>query len=321
MDLRTTYMGLTLKNPLVISSSPISASEEELQKAVDAGAAAVVMFSLFEEQITKPGAEHPYFPGGEDYAVSPDAYFDLLHKTVARHSIPIIGSLNGVTTDGWITYARNIQDAGAQGLELNIYNVAANPDMTGQEIERRHFDIVRAVKEAVDIPVALKLSPYFSSLGNMIHRLDHLGIDALVLFNRFYQPDFNLVAMEIEPSLALSGPEELRLPLRWIAMTQGTINASLGASTGVQSGAEVVKYLLAGADAVMTASALLQHGPAYVGALIRDLESWMKKNEYESISEFKGIMGQRGVPNPEEFERANYLKVIGRYMKNYLKTD
>ena len=321
MDLTTTYMGLTLKNPLVVSSSPVSASEEKLQKAIDAGAAAVVMFSLFEEQVDKTGKEYPYFPSDEDYAVSPKDYFDLLHKTVNKSSIPIIGSLNGITTEGWITYARNIQDAGAQGLELNIYHVAANPDVTGQEIERRHFDIVQAVKDAVDIPVALKLSPYFSSLGNMIRRLDNLGIDALVLFNRFYQPDFNLVAMEMEASLTLSGPEELRLPLRWIAMTQGTINASLGATTGVQSGVEVVKYLLAGADAVMTASALLQHGPGYIGALIRDLENWMEKNEYESISEFKGIMGQRGVQNPEEFERANYLKVIETYKKKYLETS
>ena len=318
MDLNTTYMGMTLKNPVVVSSSPVSMSEESIQKAVDAGAGAVVMFSLFEEQFTKTGAEYPYFPFAEDYAVPPEAYFDLLHKTVGRHSVPIIGSLNGVVTEGWAPLARKIQDTGAQGLELNIYHVAANPDVTGQEIERRHFEIVQQVKEAVDIPVALKLSPYFSSLGNMIQRFDNLGIDALVLFNRFYQPDFNLVALEMEPSLKLSGSEELRLPLRWIAMIQGTINASLGASTGVQSGVEVIKYLLAGADAVMTASALLQHGPEYIGALIRDLENWMKKNEYESISEFKGLMGQRGVPNPSEFERANYIKVIERYGEKHL---
>ena len=321
MDLNTTYIGMTLKNPLVVSSSPVSMSEESIQKAVDAGASAVVMFSLFEEQLTKTGEEYPYFPSGADYAVSPEAYFDLLHKTVGRHRVPIIGSLNGLASDNWVTLARNIQDTGAQGLELNIYHVAANPDVTGQEIERRHFEIVQAVKDAVDIPVALKLSPYFSSLGNMIQRFDNLGVDALVLFNRFYQPDFNLVAMEVEPSLTLSGPEELRLPLRWIAMMQGSLNASLGASTGVQSGAEVIKYLLAGADAVMTASALLQHGPAYIGSLIRDLENWMKKNEYESVSEFKGIMGQRGVPNPSEFERANYLKVIEHYKKNYLSAN
>ena len=193
--------------------------------------------------------------------------------------------------------------------------MASNPNVTGQEIERRHFEIVQAVKESVDIPVALKLSPYFSSLGNMVKRFDNLGIDALVFFNRFYQPDFNLVAMEMEPNVTLSGPSEMRLPLRWIAMMHGIINASLGASTGVQSGVEVIKYLLAGADAVMTASALLQHGPEYIGTLIRDLERWMEKNEYESVGEFQGMMGQRGIQNPEEFERANYLKVIENYKK------
>lgn len=318
MDLSTTYMGMTLKNPLVVSSSPISMKEESIQKAVDAGAAAVVMFSLFEEQFTKISEEFPCFPSADDYAISPEAYLELLHKTVHTHAVPIIGSLNGTASDDWVALARKIQETGVQGLELNIYHVAANPEVSGQEIERHHLQIAQEVKGAVDIPVALKLSPYFSSLGNMIRRFDNLGIDALVLFNRFYQPDFNLVAMELEPSLTLSGPEELRLPLRWIAMMQGMVNASLGASTGVQSGVEVIKYLLAGADAVMTASALMQHGPGYIGTLLRDLEHWMEKNEYESISEFKGMMSQRGVPNPSEFERANYLKIIERYNKKHL---
>jgi dihydroorotate dehydrogenase (fumarate) len=317
MNLNTTYMGLPLKNPLVVASSPVSTKEESIQRAIDAGAAAVVMFSLFEEQFQKNGDEAPYFPSVEDYAVSPEAYFDLLHKMVSHSSVPIIGSLNGFTADRLADHARKIQETGAQGLELNLYHVAANPDVTGQEIERQLFEIVQAVKEAVKIPVALKLSPFFSSLGNVVKRLDNLEIDALVFFNRFYQPDVNLVAMEIEPNATLSGPEEIRLPLRWIAMMQGLINASLGASTGVQSGVEVIKYLLAGADAVMTASALLQHGPEYIGTLIRDLERWMEKNEYESVSEFQGKMSQRGVPNPEEFERANYIKVIETYKKKY----
>lgn len=311
-------MGMTLKNPLVVSSSPISIKEEKIQKAVDAGAAAVVMFSLFQEQFTKISEKFPCFPSADDYTVSPEAYFELLHKAVHTHAVPIIGSLNGTIGDDWGPVARKIEETGVQGLELNIYHVAADPEVTGQEIERRHLQIVQEVKGAVDIPVALKISPYFSSPGNMIRRFDNLGIDSLVLFNRFYQPDLNLVAMELETSLTLSGPEELRLPLRWIAMMKGMINASLGASTGVQSGVEVIKYLLAGADAVMTASALIQHGPGYIGSLLRDLTNWMEKNEYESIREFKGAMSQKGVPNPSEFERANYLKIIERYSKNHL---
>lgn len=315
MDLKTTYMGMTLKNPLVVSSSPISASEEKINRATEAGAAAIVMSSLFEEQITKCGLDYPYFPSAEDYALSPDAYFDLLHKTASRSDIPIIGSLNGTAIDSWTTYARKIQDAGARGLELNIYHVAANPNVSGREVEQHHLEIIQAVKRAVNIPVALKLSPFFSSIGDMIRQFDEAGIDAMVLFNRFYQPDFNLVAMEVEPNLSLSDPSEIRLPLRWIAMLHGTLNASLAASTGVQSGVEVIKYLLAGADAVMTASALLQHGPEYIGSLLHDLERWMEANEYTSISEFQGFMSQHSVPNPEEFERANYIKVIETYKK------
>jgi len=317
MDLSTRYMGLTLKNPLVAASSPISIKEESIRKAIDAGAAAIVMFSLFEEQFDKIGAENPYFPSAEDYAVPPEVYFDLLHKTVNLSRVPIIGSLNGFASDGWVDHARKIQETGAQGLELNLYQIAANPDATGQEIERRYFEIIQEIKKSVEIPVALKLSPFFSSLGNMVRRFDNLGIDALVFFDRVYQPDFNLAAMEMEPSLSLSGPQETRLPLRWIAMMQGRVNASLGASTGVESGVEVIKYLLAGADAVMTASALLRNGPEYIGALIRDLERWMEKNEYESVNEFRGQMSQRGVPNPDEFERANYIKVIETFKKKH----
>lgn len=318
MDLRTTYMGLTLKNPLIVSSSPISAREESIQKAVDAGAAAVVLYSLFEEQITKTGPEHPSFPDAEDYVLSPDAYFDLLRKTAARCDVPVIGSLNGTTFDGWEAYAKNMQDAGARALELNIYQIAADPNVSGQDLEQRQLEIVKSVKSAVDIPVALKMSPFYTSLGHTARQFDGCGVDGLVLFNRFYQPDFNLVAMEIEPSLDLSGPSEIRLPLRWIAMLHGTLNASLAASTGVQSGVEVIKYLLAGADAVMTASALLQHGPEYIGSLLRDLERWMRNNEYESVRAFQGRMSQQAVPNAEEFERLNYIKVVETFTKKYI---
>ena len=313
MNLKTTYMGLALKNPLVVASSPLSMNAEDIQKATDAGAAAVVFFSLFEEQIAKKSKAHPYFPGAEDYAASPEAYFELLHRAVEQNDVPIIGSLNGVTTHGWEEYAQKIEATGAQGLELNIYHVAANPAISGKEVEQQHLEILRAVKSAVDIPVALKLSPFFSSLGHMVKEFDAAGADALVLFNRFYQPDFDLDAMEVEPSLSLSTAEDIRLPLRWIAMLHGKLNASLAASTGVQTGKEVIKYLLAGADVVTTASALLEKGPEYVGTLIEELKEWMEINEYSSVDQFRGAMGQKAIANSDEFERANYIKVLRAY--------
>jgi len=319
VNLKTTYMGLELKNPVVVASSPISKNLDGIRKAADAGAAAVVMFSLFEEQVEKPGVEHPYFPAKEDYFITPDAYFDLLSKAVKSTDIPVIGSLNGVTTKGWETYARKTEEAGAQGLELNIYHVAANPEESGADIEKLHLDILHAVKNAVEIPVAMKLSPYFSSLGHMAKQFDEAGADALVLFNRFYQPDIDLDAMEIETTLDLSTAADIRLPLRWIAMLHGRLNASLAAAGGVQSGKEVVKFLLAGANAVQTASALLRSGSGseYIATLIQELEMWMKDNAYESVAQLKGSMSQKAVANPAEFERANYIKVLEAYKKKH----
>jgi len=316
MDLNTTYMGLDLKNPLVVAASPLSMSGEDIQKATDAGAAAVVFFSLFEEQVAKHGNAHPYFPGAEDYAVSPEAYFDKLHQAVEKTDVPIIGSLNGVTPHGWEEYAQKIEATGAQGLELNIYHVAANPSVSGKEVEQQHLEILKAVKSAVNIPIALKLSPFFSSLGHMAQKFDEAGADALVLFNRFYQPDFDLDAMEVEASLSLSTSEDIRLPLRWIAMLHGTLNTSLAASTGVQTGAEVIKYLLAGADVVTTASALLENGPEYIGTLLQELEQWMETNEYNSIDQFRGYLGNKAIANSDEFERANYIKVLRAYRQS-----
>lgn len=318
MDLTTTYMGLALKNPLIVSSSPVSASEEQIFRAVDAGAAAVVLPSLFEEQLEDTGKTDPCFPGSGDYLLSPDDYLELTRSVSSRCKVPIIGSLNGSTPGGWTAYAKRIEEAGAQALELNLYHVAANPDRSAREVEQRCLDTVEAVRETVSIPLAVKLTPFYSSLGHMARRLDRTGINALVLFNRFYQPDFNLVAMEVEPNLTLSGPEEIRLPLRWIAMLYRHIDASLAATTGVQSGVEVIKYLLAGADAVMTASALLLHGPEYIGSLLRDLERWLEANQYGSVSEIRGLLSQRGIENPEQFERANHLKVLESYKKQHL---
>ena len=312
VNLKTTYMGLNLKNPIIVASSPISQNLDDLRRAADAGAAAVVMFSLFAEQLG-PLGETPYLP--DAYVCDPEAYLKLVQKAVKQSGIPIFGSLNGVTNEGWVEYAKEIEQTGAAGLELNIYHVAANPEETGAEIEKRHLDILKAVKSAITIPVAMKISPYFSSLGNMAKQFDDAGADALVLFNRFYQPDLDLEAMEVEATLDFSTSAEIRLPLRWIAMLHGKLNASLAASIGVQNGAEVIKYLLAGADAVMTASALIKNGPGYVGVLIEELQEWMKQKEYDSLERLKGTMSQRAVHNPGEFERANYIKVLETYKR------
>ncbi len=312
MNLKTTYMGLELKNPVIAASSPVSQNIDSIRSAADAGAAAVVMFSLFAEQL-ETGSETPYLP--DVYTVDPEAYLNLLSLAVKTAGIPILGSLNGITSEGWVEYAKKVEQAGAAGLELNIYHVAADPGETGADIEKRHLDILKAVKNAVRIPVAMKLSPYFSSLGNMAGQFDDAEADALVLFNRFYQPDFDLDAMEVEATLDFSTAAEIRLPLRWIAMLHGKLKASLAASIGVQTGAEVVKYLLAGADAVMTASALIKNGPEYAGTLIKELQEWMRIKEYDSVEQFKGTMSQRAVPNPGEFERANYIKVLETYRR------
>jgi len=314
VNLKTTYMGLNLKNPIIVASSPVSQNLDDICRAADAGAAAVVMFSLFAEQLGGTLDETSYLP--DVYDCDPEAYLNLVQRAVKQTGIPILGSLNGVTNEGWVEYAKEIEQTGAAGIELNIYHVAANPEETGTEVEKRHLDILRAVKSAVTIPVAMKISPYFSSLGNMAWQFDKAGADALVLFNRFYQPDFDLEAMEVEATLDFSTSAEIRLPLRWIAMLHGKLKASLAASIGVQNGAEVIKYLLAGADVVMTASALIKNGPGYVGILIEELQEWMKQKEYDSLQPLKGSMSQRAVPNPGEFERANYIKVLETYKRN-----
>lgn len=314
MNLKTTYMGLNLKNPVIVASSPVSQHLDDLRKAADAGAAAAVMFSLFAEQLGTNG-EALYLP--DAYVCAPDAYLNLVQRAVEQSGIPILGSLNGITNEGWVEYAKEIEQAGAVGLELNVYHVAADPEETGADIEKLHLAILKAVKSAVRIPVAMKLSPYFSSLGNMARQFDNAGADALVLFNRFYQPDFDLDAMEVEATLDLSTAAEIRLPLRWIAMLHGKLKASMAASIGVQTGTEVIKYLLAGADAVQTASALIKNGPEYVGTLVKELQEWMQIKEYDSVEQLKGTMSQRAVLNPDEFERANYIKVLETYRQKH----
>ncbi len=328
MDLRTTYMGLELANPLVASASPLSESAEKIKRLEEAGVSAVVMFSIFEEQLRQEeavinralaaGAESfaeslSYFPPREDYEVKPDHYLRIIEKAASASGIPILGSLNGTSSAGWIGYARSIEQAGAQGIELNIYWTPTDPALSASDVEQRYLDIVAAVKAAVKIPVAVKLSPFFSSFANFAARLDQAGADALVLFNRFYQPDFDIEELEVKPQLNLSTAYEIRLPLRWIAILSGRVKCSLGATRGVHGAAEIVKYVMAGADAVFTTSALLQNGVAHAGTLLRELCAWMEAHEYDSIRQMKGCMSQRHVENPSAFERANYIKTLESY--------
>ncbi len=328
MDLSTEYMGLKLAHPVMASASPLSEDIGGIKRLEDSGASAVVMFSLFEEQIqqenlvfeqlmeqgTNSFAESlSYFPEPEEYHVGGEKYLELLSKAAESLDIPVIASLNGISNEGWTDYASKMQEAGASGIELNVYYIAADLELTGAEVEQRYVDIVRAVKSAVSIPVALKLSPFFSAFGNMAKNFDAAGVDALVLFNRFYQPDIALDRLELVTDLELSNASEIRLPLRWIAILYGRVNASLGATSGVHNATEVVKYLLAGADAVMTASALLQQGPGFVGKLRDDLECWMTQRGYDSVTQMKGSMSQQNVADPSAFERANYIKILEGY--------
>jgi len=332
MDLSTTYLGLKLKNPLVPSASPLSERLDSIRRMEDAGAAAVVMFSIFEEQIRHDaealdhlltaGAESfaealSYFPSVDDYRIGTDRYLELIRSAVEATEIPIIGSINGISPEGWVEYARQIESAGAAAIELNAYYIATDPHRTGAEIEEMYLDVARTVKSAVRIPVAMKLSPYFSSTANMARRLCEVGVDGLVLFNRFYQPDFDLDEMEVLSDLQLSTPQEIRLPLRWIAILHGRVPCSLAATTGVHSGREVAKYLLAGADVVMTCSALLKNGIGHLRVMLNELQTWMAEKEYETVSEMKGAMSQRNVANPAAFERANYIKILEEYKARY----
>ena len=335
MDLRTKYMGLDLKNPLVHSASPLSASVDSIKRLEEAGAAAVVMFSIFEEQLKQESAfiesalnsgtdsfaeALSYFPTHGEYIVGPDHYLEIIHKAKQATQIPIIGSLNGTSNEGWVKYARQIQEAGADGLELNIYHIPTDPNQTAADIEKRYIDVVKAVKAQVSIPVAVKLSPFFSSMANMAQQFDKAGADALVLFNRFYQPDFDLNEMEVVTSLSLSTPYEIRLPLMWIAILHGRVKASIGATRGVHSHIEILKYIMAGADAVMATSALLRHGVGHVTLMLNELTRWMDEHEYASVAQMKGSMSQKSVADPTAFERANYIRTIETYKRSYSVT-
>lgn len=332
MDLRTKYMGLELKNPIVPSASPLSENLDGIKRLAEAGASAVVLFSLFEEQLKQEAATEQarleagtesfaealsYFPQVSEYRVGPEQYLDLIHQASQAVDIPIIGSLNGTSSQGWIEYAKKMQDAGAKGIELNIYHLATDPKVSGAKVEKMYLDVVKAVTASVTIPVAVKVSPFFSSIANMARKLKNAGADALVLFNRFYQPDLDLDQMAVSPTLSLSTPEEVRLPLRWIAILHGRVKVSLAATSGVHNVQEVAKCILAGADVVMTASALLKKGPAHLTTLLENLENWMEEKGYESVRKMKGSMSQKSVADPAAFERANYIKVLERFKGEY----
>lgn len=325
MDISTTYMGLKLKNPIVPSSSPLSQSLDNVKKMEDAGAAAVVVYSLFEEQITHESGELDhylsygtesyaealsYFPEPQQFHLTPYQYLDHIAALKKAVNIPIIGSLNGVSTGGWVKYAKNIEQAGADALELNIYYIATNPNLTGSEIETMYADVLTEVKRNVKIPVAMKLSPFFTSLSNMAKRLDNAGADALVLFNRFYQPDFDLENLEVVPNLVLSTNWEMRLPLRWIAILYDNVKASLGATSGIHNHEDVIKIMMAGGDVAMMASELLVKGIGRITEIINGMKEWMEKNEYDSVSMMKGSMSQKKIAQPAAFERANYMKLL-----------
>jgi dihydroorotate dehydrogenase (fumarate) len=329
MNLTTSYLGLTLKNPIVASSSPLSHSLDGIRRLEDAGASAVVMYSLFEEQITFDSfyVDHylrsntnsyaealSYFPEMDSYNIWPDEYLNLIRQAKQAVDIPIIGSLNGVSIGGWTNYTTLIEDAGADALELNVYYVPTSLDITGREVEDIYIDMLRQVRPAVTIPVAVKLSPFFSSVANMSKRLVDHGANGLVLFNRFYQPDLDVERLEVTPRLVLSNPHELRLPLRWVAILYGRLLTDFAITTGIHGAQDVLKGLMAGARVTMMASELLQHGLGRIGEILETLTGWMTEHEYESVTQMIGSMSQQYCAEPAAFERANYLKVLDSYL-------
>ncbi len=328
IDLSTTYLGLKLRNPLVVSASPLCEQLDNIRLMEDSGAAAVVLHSLFEEQIavesqeldrhlwagTESFAESlTYFPDMTSYNLGPEGYLEHLQKAKAAVAIPVIGSLNGISRGGWTGYAKKIEEAGADALELNIFYIPTDTEMSGAEVEKRYCELAAQVKASVRIPVAVKLGLYFSSMPNMAQRMDQAGADALVLFNRFYQPDFDLENLEVVPNLILSSPYELLLRLNWVAILYGCVKADLAVTGGVHSALDVLKAMMAGARVAMMTSALLQNGIPYLTKVRADLLAWMEEHEYESVQQMQGSMSQRSVDDPAAFVRANYMKVLSSY--------
>ena len=330
VDLSTTYLGLELAHPIVPSASPITGSLDSLKVLEDAGAPAVVLPSLFEDQIEHESTQladlfemtaggfaesaHGYFPELNDYNTGPGDYVGLISVAKRALEIPVIASLNGTTLGGWTRYATTMEEAGADALELNIYLVAGNPHVTADTVEEQYLELVAGVKQAISIPLSVKVGPYFSSFGNMATRLAAAGADALVLFNRFYQPDIDPNELEVEANLELSTSEDARLPLRWIAMLYGRVDTQFAATSGVHTARDAVKLLMAGADVTMTTAALLKHGPLYLRDLVTDLAEWLEENEYESVQQLRGSMSQINAPNPSAFERQNYMRALTTYV-------
>jgi dihydroorotate dehydrogenase (fumarate) len=327
MDLTTQYMGMTLSSPLVASAGPLQHNLDHVKAMAENGISAIVLWSLFEEQLQHEACELDYymeqgterfaesltyFPEQDEYKLGAEDYLEHIRKCKQAVDIPIIASLNGISAGGWIDYAKQIEQAGADGVELNVYYIPTSPALSADRVESVYLAILEAVKDTVQIPVAMKLSPYFSATANMLTRLDAAGADALVLFNRFYQPDLDIEDLDVCPNLKLSNSWENRLPMRWIAVMFEKVKASLAASTGIHSPTDVVKMLLAGADITMMTSALLLHGPKHAAVLTQELKNYMDRKGYESVQQIKGVLSQKKCPEPAVFERANYMKTLTR---------
>jgi dihydroorotate dehydrogenase (fumarate) len=328
MNLRTRYLGLDLRNPLIAGAGPLNGQLDNIRRLEDLGAGAIVLPSIFEEQIEHEqgmidqlstigidsyGEALTYFPAQTAYALDPEPYLGLLRQAATAVDIPIIASLNGFTNQGWVQYARQMEQAGASAIELNIYFIPSDLSLSGRDVEQRYIDIVKAVKGVVTCPVAVKIGPYFSAVGHMAQQLVHAGADGLVLFNRFYEPDIDLARLQLVSDLELSRPYEIRLPLLWIGVLSGRVKASLAASTGVDSVDEVLKYLLAGADVVMTTSSLLRQGIGHIKELLDGLRTWLDARNLESLASIRGRMSHLNVEDPTAFDRANYIKTVHDY--------
>jgi len=331
MNLTTTYLGHKLRTPLVPSASPLSENLDNIKRMEDAGASAIVFHSLFEEQLrhdrleldyhlfqgTESFAEAlNYFPEPSEFKVGPEAYVEHIAKAKAATSIPIIGSLNGSTFGGWQSYARQIEQAGADALELNIYSLPTDPNLSSEDIEQSYLTILASVKAQVKIPVAVKLSPFFTNFARFAYRLDEHGANGLVLFNRFYQPDIELETLEIMPNVLLSTPMAMRLPMRWIAILYGRIGSSLAATSGIHRATDALKMLMAGADVTMLCAVLLRRGIGHLAVIEREMREWMEEHEYESVEQLKGSMSQKNCPDPSAFERAQYMRALQTYPVN-----
>jgi len=325
VDLRTTYLGLVLNSPLVVSASPLSRDIDGICQLQEAGASAVVLYSLFEEQLrqeeidleyhlnagTESFAESlTYFPQPSEFQTGPEGYLDHIRKAKSSVTIPIIASLNGSTMSGWTKFAAEVERAGADAIELNIYSIPTDPNQTADDVEKTYLEIVRAVKSVVKVPVAVKLSPFFSNMANMAHRLDEAGANGLVLFNRFYQPDIDLEDLEIRPNVLLSTPQALRLPLTWVGILFGRVKASLAATGGVHAAEDVIKLLMVGSSVTMMCSSLMRHGVNHIRHVEREVRDWMEEHEYESVLQMQGSMSQLRCPDPQAFERAQYMRAV-----------